>query len=143
APATPAALANLSIPPTGVTLPVMTNGGTLNSSITWKLLNDDGSPAITGFANPSNVSASSQNGAAAGTLNNLNVLPDGTISAVFNNGKTINFAQIVLAQFANVDGLAPKGGGLYQESPASGASFVGAPGRGGRGSLVGGALEQS
>ena len=62
---------------------------------------------------------------------------------MFTNGKTIDFAQVVLAEFGNVDGLVPSGGGLYQESPVSGSSFVGAPGQGGRGSLVGGALEQS
>jgi len=73
----------------------------------------------------------------------LAVLPDGTISAVFTNGKTVDFAQIVLAQFGNVDGLIPAGNGMYQESAMSGASFVGAAGTGGRGRLIGGALEQS
>jgi hypothetical protein len=64
APARLPALANLTIPPTGVTLPTMADGRTLSSKMTWNLLNPDGSPAITGFASASNVTATTQNGAA-------------------------------------------------------------------------------
>jgi flagellar hook protein FlgE len=142
-PAALPALDNLTIPPAGVSMPLMATGATLNSSLLWNLVNTDGTSNVSGFASPSDVTFSSQNGAAAGTLNNLTVLPDGTISAVFTNGQTVNFAQVVLAQFGNVDGLTPMGGGMYQESVASGASVVGAPGDGGRGRLIGGALEQS
>ena len=74
---------------------------------------------------------------------NLKVNSDATISATFTNGSTIDFAQIVLAQFNNVDGLEPIGNGLYRESRASGVSFIGAPGDGGRGQLLSGGLEQS
>src|SRR5581483_5376052 len=38
APASLPALANLKIPPTGVSLPVMTNGAALSPSMTWNLL---------------------------------------------------------------------------------------------------------
>jgi flagellar hook protein FlgE len=143
APATLPALANLTIPASGVTLPNMANGATLSSGITWKLLADNGISNISGFGSPSEVTASNQNGAAAGTLSNLAIGSDGTISAVFSNGKTTNVAQIVLAQFSNVDGLTSQGGGFYSESAASGASFFGVPGQGGRGQLASGALEQS
>jgi flagellar hook protein FlgE len=100
-------------------------------------------PNITGFASPSEVTASSQNGASAGSLNSLWIQPDGTISAAFSNGNTADVAQIVLAQFTNLDGLSAQGGGLYAESAASGASFIGTPGDGGRGTLSGATLEQS
>ena len=52
-------------------------------------------------------------------------------------------AQIVLAQFNNVDGLESIGNSLYRESRASGVSFIGTPGEGGRGKLTSGGLEQS
>jgi len=137
-------LGNLQIPPTGVTLPTMRGGATLNPGITWQLLDPaNNTPVVSAYASPSDVTFSTQNGMSAGALNNLTVLPDGTISAVFTNGQTVDFAQIVLAQFGNVDGLAAVGGGLFQESISSGASFVGAPGSGGRGVMIGGALEQS
>jgi len=142
-PATPPALADLTIPASSVTLPAMANGATLSSGIKWKLLSSQGLPNITGFGSPSSVTASSQDGAAAGSLNNLSIQPDGTISAIFSNGRTTNIAQIILAQFSNVNGLLQEGGGLYTESPASGASFLGTPGAGGRGQLTSGALESS
>ena len=143
APANLPALANITIPPAGGSMPVMAKGGTLSSGITWNLVDSDGTSPVTGLSAESGVSKSSQNGAGPGTFNNLSILGDGTVSAVFSNGKTVPFAQIVLAQFGNVDGLVPAGGGLYQESQLSGASFIGAPGDGGRGRLIGGALEQS
>jgi flagellar hook protein FlgE len=142
APSTPT-VANLQIPPTGVTLPTMANGSVLSPKMTWKLLNADGTPSITGFSGASNVSASSQNGSASGSLSSLNINADGTIGATFSNGQTVSFAQLVLAQFGNVDGLTPRAGGLFQESPSSGSSVIDAPGSGGSGTLVGGALEQS
>ena len=88
-------------------------------------------------------SSSIQRTIASMGANNLSIQPDGTISAVFSNGKTTNVAQIILAQFSNVNGLLGQGGGLYSESPASGASFLGVPGQGGRGLLTSGALEAS
>jgi flagellar hook protein FlgE len=140
----PPALANITIPNTGVTLPTMAGGGVLSSAITWNLLNSvTAQPNVTAYASPSDITASSQNGAAAGALTNLSVQADGTISAVFGNGKTVNVAQVVLAQFSNVDGLVSQGGGFYAESAASGASFFGVPGEGGRGQITSGALEQS
>jgi flagellar hook protein FlgE len=143
APATLPKLADLTIPPSGVTLPAMANGAALNSALSWKLLGPTGSPTVTGFADSSNVSASTQNGSAPGSLSNLAINPDGTISASFTNGKTVNFAQIALAQFGNVDGLTAVNGGLYSQTPTSGSAVIGAPGNGGAGTLVGGALEQS
>jgi flagellar hook protein FlgE len=143
-PATLPALANLKVPPTSVTLPALANGAVFDANgITWKLVNDDTSPNITGFTSASEVTFSDQNGTGAGSLNNLTIQSDGTLAAVFNNGKTTSFAQIALAQFSNLDGLMAQGGGLYVESPASGASFIGPPGEGGRGQLLSGSLEQS
>jgi len=142
-PATLPALADLTIPGTGVTLPTMGGGGTLNPTLTVKLTGNSNSPAITAYASPSEVTYSAQNGASAGSLANLKINPDGTISATFTNGSTVDFAQVVLAQFNNVDGLDPIGNGLYRESRASGVSFIGAPGEGGRGQLLSGGLEQS
>jgi flagellar hook protein FlgE len=143
-PATPPALADLTIPASGVTLPAMASGATVSSAIKFKLLGSvTGLPNVTGFASPSEVTASSQNGAAAGSLNNLAIQSDGTISAVFSNGNTVDVAQLVLAQFSNQDGLLSQGGGFFTETTASGASFFGVPGEGGRGHVTSGALEQS
>jgi flagellar hook protein FlgE len=143
APGTTPALANLTIPGTGVTMPTLGNGATLSSAMTWKLLSDQGTPDVTGFGSASTVTANTQNGSAAGSLNNLSIGPDGTISAIFSNGRTVDVAQMALAQFSNVNGLVGQGDGLYAETTASGASLLGAPGQGGRGQLTSGTLEAS
>jgi flagellar hook protein FlgE len=143
-PATPPALADITFPATGVTLPTLTGGAALSPSFTWNILNTvTGQSNLTAYASASDVTAKTQNGAAAGSRSNLSILADGTISAVFSNGQTVNVAQIVLAQFSNVDGLIAQGGGFFAESQASGDSFFGTPGEGGRGQITSGALEQS
>jgi flagellar hook protein FlgE len=143
APGTLPALGDLVFPAGSVTLPSMNGGGTLDPSLTWKLDPATVSSQISAYASPSEVTFSTQNGAAAGTLSNLKVEPDGTITATFSNGTTMDFARFAMALFNNVDGLEPAGNGLYRETRSSGAAFVGGPGDGGRGKLMSGALEQS
>jgi flagellar hook protein FlgE len=148
APATLPAVANLTFPPSGTTLGALASGGLLSPTFTWKLLADKtNTPDITGYGvdpnGHSEVTASVQNGSPAGSLSNLNIGPDGMISAIFNNGTTSDVGQIVLAEFTNTDGLVSQGNSLYAESVASGTAFFGVPGEGGRGPMLGGALEQS
>ena len=142
-PSTLPALADITFPPSTVTLPAMADGATLTPNLTWKLLADPVTPNITGYASTSEVTATTQDGSGAGALSNISIGPDGTISAVFSNGETAEVAQLVLAQFANVDGLMPQGDGLYSETVASGSPLFGAPGDSGRGRLLSSALEQS
>jgi flagellar hook protein FlgE len=135
-------LADLGVPPTGVTLPAMANGAAL-SPITWKLAGNTSTTGITGFASPSEMSIVNQNGSAPGSMSSISIQPDGMLSAAFSNGLTINVGQIVLAQFSNLEGLRAEGGGLYTENAQSGVSRVGVPGDSSLGTLMGGALEQS
>jgi flagellar hook-basal body protein len=140
-PATPPALADLSV--ISGALPAMAGGGVLSPALNWRLANTGQGTTVSGYASPSEVTYSTQNGSGAGTLASLSVDPDGMVQATFTNGETIDFARLVLAQFNNVDGLAPAGGGLYLETRNSGVAFIGGPGEGGRGQLMAGALEQS
>jgi flagellar hook protein FlgE len=143
-PATLPALANISIPGTGVSLPQLSDGASLSPKITWQLLDSTTSlPNVTAFAGANAVNASSQNGSSAGTLNSLSIQSDGTISAMFSNGANVNVGQIALARFSNADGLVAQGGGLFRASDASGTALVGVPGVAGRGTLAGSTLEQS
>lgn len=141
-PTTNPALANITVPPTSVTMPALANGATL-SPMTWKLVSDSGAPNISGYASSSEVTASNQNGSASGVMTSVAIQPDGTLSAVFSNGKTMNVGQIVLAQFNNLDGLSSEGGGLYKATTESGEARLVAPGDGGQGRLMSGAIEQS
>ncbi|MGH9942503.1 MAG: flagellar hook protein FlgE [Pyrinomonadaceae bacterium] len=101
-------------------------------------------PNLTNYASPSTVSSTAQDGFASGTLTGL-VFGDrsGTLSAVFSNGQRYQLGQLALATFNAPSGLSHVGNNLYVETPGSGQPSVGQPDSGGRGGVLGGALEQS
>jgi flagellar hook protein FlgE len=110
--------------------------------INWSL-ETAGTPTITQTATASSTSATSTNGFASGTLQNYTVQSDGTIEGLFSSGQTLALGQVAVASFANVQGLADVGNNNYQSSAASGAAVVGLAGTGGRGTIVGGSVEES
>lgn len=98
---------------------------------------------VTGFAKLSTVEAASKDGQAAGSLQSFTINPDGTIIGAFSNGMKAAVGRIALSTFANPVGLEKAGGSLYTTSVNSGDPQIGTAGAGGRGALVGGALEMS
>ena len=68
---------------------------------------------------------------------------DGTIQGTFSNGQNSALGRIALASFANDQGLVRNGSNEFLSSLSSGQANIGTPGTGGRGTLSGGALEQS
>ena len=131
-PATLPPVANVEIPPTGVTIPSFNNSATLDSTgITWKLLSSSGGANATGLAAQNNVTFNTQNGVPPGDMNSLLIQGDGSLAGVFSNGLTVVVAKIALAQFNNENGLSVQGNGLFAESSASGSVILGTPGQGG------------
>jgi flagellar hook protein FlgE len=102
-------------------------------------------PTITQTAMASSTSAATTDGLASGTLANSNftVQPDGTIEGTFTSGATLALGQVAVASFANYQGLASLGNNDYHASAASGSAVIGQAGTGGRGTIVGGNVEQS
>jgi flagellar hook protein FlgE len=125
-----------------ITTPAWSNGAVANT-MSWNLLDANGTPNLTSFASASATSSISQNGAAAGTVSNITINPDGKIVATIGAGQTLTLAQLALVTFNNPEGLTKIGSNRYGEGPAAGVRNVGVPGTGGRGSLIGSALEQS
>lgn len=81
----------------------------------------------------------------------LEVAADGTV-AVFNNNEKANpgngamrrtIGRIKVVSFRNPEALAPRGGRLYAQTPASGSARAASPGENGRGAIRQGALEGS
>jgi flagellar basal-body rod protein FlgG len=69
---------------------------------------------------------------------------DGTVSAqVSGQSAAVQVGQLTLSDFVNPAGLQAKGENVYVETGASGPAQSGAPGQGGVGTLVQGALESS
>ena len=124
------------------TSPVWANGAAA-STLTWDLIDANSAASLTGFADPSSTSSKSQNGAAAGMIDNISIGADGSIVATFGAGQTIAVGQLALASFNNPKGLVKLGSNRFGESQAAGIPNVGVAGTGGRGTLIGSALEQS
>lgn len=89
------------------------------------------------------VTQLSQNGYTSGQLSGFSTSPDGTIVGRYSNGQTMAMGQIVMANFANAQGLQPLGNNEWAETSASGAALVGTPGAGSLGVLQSSAVEDS
>lgn len=109
----------------------------------WNLVDSSGNPLVTQTATNSTNSATYQNGNAAGTLKSFTLLTDGTVEATFTNGQNRAIGQVAVANFSNPEGLQMNGNNTYLETTGSGAAVVGTAGSGGRGTIVGGSVEQS
>ena len=85
----------------------------------------------------------SQNGYAAGTLDNITIGADGTVTGAFTNGQNKALAQVAIARFQNEDGLSRIGSNQFEATSTSGLAQVGVAGTGIFGTIQSGALEQS
>jgi len=122
--------------------PAWADGAAANT-ISWDVIDAAGNGALTGYRATSATSSVTQNGSSSGMVNNISISSDGTIVAAFGAGQTVNIGQIALASFNNNKGLVKVGANRFSQSEASGLPNVGVAGTGGRGTLIGSALEQS
>ncbi|GGI92818.1 flagellar hook protein FlgE [Halopseudomonas pertucinogena] len=122
----------------------------------WRPLDANGQPAgaelqeltldLTGssqYASGFGVTSVVQDGYTTGELAGLEIDDQGMLIARYTNGQTKTQGQLVLATFANQQGLKPLGDTAWAQSSASGEPVVGAPGSGTLGMVQSGALEQS
>ncbi|HVO57203.1 MAG TPA: flagellar hook protein FlgE [Dongiaceae bacterium] len=126
----------------GITVNNLADGAN-SLSLTWDLYDAAGAGIVTQVAAPSAVASTTQDGFTSGTLVSYVIGSDGTIQGTFSNGQTAALGQIALASFQNDQGLVRNGSNEFLASLSSGPANIGVPGTGGRGSLSGGALEQS
>ena len=98
---------------------------------------------VTQFASPSASTFIGQDGFGSGQLASIRIDPTGNINGVFTNGQTRVLGQVAVAGFSAPDRMERVGGNLYQQTQSSGQPVVGAPGAGGRASIISGSLEQS
>lgn len=103
----------------------------------------NGIGGATQFGSPFTVNTNVANGYASGEQTGLTIEKDGMIYATYSNGQRLLQGQVVLATFANMDGLKNENGTAWSETSASGQALVGVPGTGAFGVLTAGALENS
>lgn len=91
----------------------------------------------------SNTKSPTQNGYAPGELTGYSVNDDGTVVGSYSNQKQQLLGQVVLAGFANPEGLNPEGDNVWSATDTSGQAVVNLAGTGNLGSLIGKATESS
>ena len=94
-------------------------------------------------ATDSTTSSIAQNGSRAAQLQTISIDKQGNIVATFGSGQSVKLAQLSMASFNNPKGLFKLGANLYGESGAAGLPNIGTAGSGGKGTLIGSALETS
>jgi flagellar hook protein FlgE len=111
-------------------------------SVNWNLYNGT-TPDISQYAQPSSVSAVSQDGSPASQLVSVAIGNGGQILAEFSNGDQTVVGQLAMATIRNPQSLVAVGNSNYELSAGSALPAVGIPGTGGRGTVQGGAVEAS
>lgn len=89
------------------------------------------------------VNSLNQNGYTSGRLAGFDLSSDGIVLGRYTNGQTAVLGQVVLAGFANPNGLQPMGNNQWVETATSGVPLVGSPDSGGLGVLQSRAVEDS
>ncbi|MEQ8847901.1 MAG: flagellar hook-basal body complex protein [Botrimarina sp.] len=84
-----------------------------------------------------------QDGFPPGVLTDFIITESGLIQGQFSNGTQRTLGQVLMARFANPQGLRQLGDGLYAPSVNSGEPFRGTPGEDGLGAITAGAVELS
>ncbi|MBT3586864.1 MAG: flagellar hook protein FlgE [Halobacteriovoraceae bacterium] len=102
-----------------------------------------GIDATTQYGSDSAIARTTQNGYSAATLASLSFNDDGVLTAVYDNGESVNIAQMSVAKFENNEGLFKVGKNLFKESRKSGQPARGKPGEAGRGEVLSKSLELS
>jgi flagellar hook protein FlgE len=136
----------LTDPPAGSPIPITVSGlsdGANDLNVSWSLYGASGSGDITQFGQPSQASASSQNGSPAAELDQVGLADGGQILAQYTDGTQVVVGQVALASIRNPSTLIATGNNNYQLSELTATPSVGVPGTGGRGTIEGGSIEAS
>ncbi len=89
------------------------------------------------------VNKQAQDGYTSGRIASFSVGDDGVILGRYTNNETKQLGRVVLANFANPNGLVSLGGNQWQATNESGAELLGSPGSSTMGVLQSSALEDS
>ena len=135
APATPPSVA---VPINGL------SDGAANMNLSWNLFDPtSGNGLLTQYAQTSNLASSTQDGNQSAQLNSVAIQSGGQVVAIYSNGQQKVQAQLALAAIQNPTSLENVGNNNFAVSTLTATPAIGAPQSGGRGQILGGALESS
>jgi flagellar hook protein FlgE len=136
----------LADPTSAGPFPVLTATGLTNGAadlpLTWQLY-EGTTPRVTQYAQPSAVSANAQDGSPAAQLIRAGLDDGGQIIAQYSDGQQIVVGQLGMAAIRNPESLVAVGNNNYQLSSRTALPAIGVSGTGGRGTILGGAVESS
>lgn len=118
------------------------SNGANDMTIGWNLF-DGTTPRLTQYSETSAVSANSQDGFAAAQLVRVGIGDGGRVLAQYSNGEQVAVGQLAMAAIRNPESMIAVGNNNYQLSARTALPAVGVPGTGGRGQIMGGAVEGS
>lgn len=116
--------------------------GANDMTLNWQIYNGL-TPRLTQYAQPSAVSANSQDGEPSAQLNKVAIGDGGKVLAQYSNGVQSVVGQLAMASVRNPESLVAVGDSAFQLSAKSALPAIGTSGTGGRGQIMGGAVEAS
>jgi flagellar hook protein FlgE len=136
---------NYKFDPNGQMNPLIANTTLTNVTVNGIALGTlqvvHGSGGLTQFADTNGtvqVNLVSQDGFPAGSLQTVSISEKGRVVGSYSNGRTLDLAEITLANFNGANSLKRLDGGAFQITDDSGPAILGAPGK-----IVGSSLEGS
>jgi flagellar hook protein FlgE len=128
--------------PIALTAPALADGAaTMNMN--WSLFDGNGNGLFTDYAQASSLAASTQDGNTASQLTSVGIQTGGQVVATYSNGLTKVEAQLAMAQIQNPTSLANVGNNNLAAGASTSTPAIGVPQSGGRGQILGGAVESS
>ncbi len=117
--------------------------GASDLAIDWNVFGANSQPLVSQYSASSALSSTIQDGSAAAELVDVGIQDNGLVVASYSNGSEVVVAQLALANISNPESMVSSGGNNFKLTAASGTPAIGAANSGGRGQIVGGALESS
>ncbi len=116
--------------------------GAADLTVNWNVYNG-AIPRLTQYAQPSTISAVNQDGSASAQLVRVGIGDGGKVVALFSNGQQATVGQLAMASIRNPESMIAAGNNNFIASGTTAGPAIGTPGTGGRGGVVGGAVESS
>jgi len=117
--------------------------GAANMPMNWSLFNAAGTGQLTDYAQASGLASSTQDGNTASSLTSVGIQNGGQVVATYSNGQTKVEAQLAMAAIQNPTSLQNVGNNNLAAGANTAIPAVGTPQTGGRGQVLGGAVESS
>lgn len=98
---------------------------------------------LTSYDGTSLITYSQQDGLGYGRFENIRIEEDGTVSALFSNGRSVAIARLAMGTVASPNDLEFVTGNIFYETRKSGSIVLGEAGQNGLGKIKAAALESS